>query len=282
MNVFLRRHLAAVRALLVLTLVCGLAYPLAVTAVAQLPGLDERAAGSPLRAAGRTAGSTLIGQAFTGPDGAPLRQYFQGRPSAAGDGYDASASGASNLGPEDVVDAAPGAPSLLSTVCARSRAVGALEGVSGARPYCAPSGAGAVLAVFGPRERGRVTRVDRVVSVNEYCPTRPFTATYRGVRVECRKAGEDVAAGRIVPVRGDAPARPAVPADAVTASGSGLDPHVSPAYARLQAARVAAARHLPRARVDALVAAHTTRPALGLLGAPVVNVVTLNAALDRI
>ncbi|WP_445399243.1 potassium-transporting ATPase subunit C [Streptomyces sp. LE64] len=72
----------------------------------------------------------------------------------------------------------------------------------------------------------------------------------------------------------------AVPGDAVTAGGSGLDPHISPAYARLQTARVAARRGLDGATVRELVAEHTTGRALGVLGEPVVNVVSLNATLD--
>lgn len=273
-----RQHLAAVRALVVLSILLGLAYPLAIAGIAQLPGLHSRAEGSLVtNAAGATAGSARIGQLFTDKDGNALPQYFQSRPSAAGDGYDPTSTSASNLGPEDVVDTAD-RPSLLTDVCARSLAVGTLEGVSGARPYCTAGGVGAVLAVFPATGTPA-----RVLSVNEPCSTTPtpFLRIYRGVRVECRPDGTDVAAARIVPVRGDAPADPAVPADAVTASGSGLDPDISPAYAALQVPRVARERGLAPERVRQLVADHTGGRALGFLGEPAVNVLQLNLALDR-
>jgi K+-transporting ATPase ATPase C chain len=100
--------------------------------------------------------------------------------------------------------------------------------------------------------------------------------------VECHRTGEDLAAGQLVPIRGDAPATPAVPADAVTASGSGLDPDISPAYADLQAARVAKVRNLPVDRVRQLIRDHTEGRGLGFLGEPGVNVLQLNLELDRI
>jgi K+-transporting ATPase ATPase C chain len=268
---WLRQHLAALRALLVFTVALGLLYPLALTAVAQLPGLSGKADGSLVTTAdGRVVGSALIGQSFTDADGNPLPRYFQSRPSAAGAGYDPTATSASNLGPESIVDA-PDKPSLLTQVCARSKAVGELEGVGGARPFCTASGVGAVLAVLGTR----------VVSVNEACPATPFMATYRGVRVECAATGEDYSAGQVVPIRGDAPADPAVPADAVTASGSGLDPGISPAYARLQAPRVAKARGITTEQVLAAVRANTTGRALEFMGEPSVNVLLLNLTLDQ-
>ena len=275
---WLSTHLAALRALLVLTVLLGLAYPLVVLAVAQLPGLQSRADGSLLRSgSGAVVGSRLIGQSFTDADGAPLPAYFQTRPSAAGDGYDPTATSASNLGPEDVVDT-PDRPSLLTQVCARSVAVGEAEGVHGRRPFCTTNGVGAVLAVV--HAEGFTGPVTRVVSVNQACPARPFLSTYEGVAVECGRPGEDLTGSVTTPVRGDAPAVPAVPADAVTASGSGLDPHVSPAYAAIQVARVATARGLAPAEVSALVARHTAGRTLGFLGAPTVNVVALNAELD--
>jgi potassium-transporting ATPase KdpC subunit len=283
---WLRQHLAAARVLLVLTVLAGLVYPLLVTAVAQLPGLRRPADGSLVRRDGRTVASALVGQRFVDATGAPLPWYFQSRPSAAGAGYDPTATGGSNLGPESVVDTLPnpadrgdtGRRSLLTQVCARSVAVGRLEGVDGSRPYCTPGGVGAVLAVF--RRSGTTGPVTRVVSVNEACPAPPFVATYAGVRVQCARFGEDYSHGVVTPVRGTAPARPAVPADAVTASGSGLDPQISVGYAELQAPRVARARGVGVAAVRRLVAAHTTGRALGFLGEPAVNVVALNLDLD--
>jgi potassium-transporting ATPase KdpC subunit len=286
---WLRQHLAAVRALLVLTVLLGLAYPLVITAIAQIPGLKSRADGSLVTAGSRDVGSALIGQAFTDDKGDAIPKYFQSRPSAAGDGYDPTSTSASNLGPESVVDVPPtaagddGEPSLLTQVCTRSLAVGTLEGVDGSRPFCTPGGVGAVLAVFhaGPGYAGPVTRV---VSVNEYCDTTraPFLATYEGVAVRCHQPGEDVTGGQLVPIRGNAPARPAVPADAVTASGSGLDPDISPAYAALQVPRIAKVRDLPADRVRQLVRDHTDGRGLGFLGEPGVNVLQLNMELDRI
>lgn len=194
---YLRTVSAALRTLLVLTVILGVAYPLAITAVAQIPGLKHRADGSLVRFDGAVVGSSLLGQSFTDAKGRALAQYFQSRPSAAGSGYDATASSASNYGPES--------KTLLALVKSRRAAVADLEGVPGA----------------------------------------------------------------------------AVPPDALTASGSGLDPDISPAYARLQERRVAAARHATIAQVDSLVRAHTTSRALGFMGEPAVDVLNLNIALDQ-
>jgi K+-transporting ATPase ATPase C chain len=284
----MRTHLAALRLLLVMTVLLGVGYPLAVTAVAQLPGLKAKADGSLVRASdGKLLGSTLIGQSFTDKAGKPLVQYFQSRPSAAGAGYDGAASSASNLGPESTVDVLPdpnvnedsGTQRLLTLVCSRSKAVGELEGVDGMRPYCTPSGVGAVLAVFwsGPGYAGTVTRA---VSLNEACPATPFVTSYKGVTVECGTPDEDNAAGQVVPIRGSFTGTPAVPADAVTASASGLDPHISPAYAALQVPRIARVRGIPAADVRRLIQEHTTGRGLGFLGEPGVNVLELNLALD--
>ncbi|MFI5912330.1 potassium-transporting ATPase subunit C [Dactylosporangium sp. NPDC051541] len=224
---WLAQHLAALRALVVLTLILGLAYPLVLVAVAHVPGLAGPADGSLRDRDGKPVGSALIGQSFTDAQGNPLRRYFQSRPSAAGDGYDPTATGASNLGPSNV--------KLLELICARSKAVGDLEGVDGSRPYCTKDGHAALQEVDG---------------------------------VE-------------VPVRGDAPDHPVVPPDAVTASGSGLDPHISVAYANLQVPRVARERNMSEDAVRRFVSAHTQPRALGFMGEPAVNVLDLNVALDQ-
>jgi K+-transporting ATPase ATPase C chain len=289
MRAHARQYLAALRLLLVMTVITGILYPLAVTAVAQVPGLKGKADGSLVHGRnGQLVGSKLLGQSFTDKDGNPLVQYFQSRPSAAGAGYDPTASSASNLGPESIVDVLPdpnvkgdtGTQRLLTLVCSRSKAVGQLEHVDGMRPFCTPSGVGAVLAVFhkGPGYAGPVTRA---VSVNEACPATPFLTRYQGVAVECGKPGEDYSAGQVVPVRGSFSGTPAVPADAVTASGSGLDPSITPAYGRLQAPRVAKARGIPVQQVLQLVNAHTTGRGIGFLGEPAVNVLELNLDLDK-
>ncbi|OMC45308.1 potassium-transporting ATPase subunit C [Mycobacterium sp. IS-1264] len=283
----IRQHWAALRALLVFTVLLGFGYPLLIWLVASIPGLHDKAQGSIITAGGKPVGSKLIGQSFTDSSGNPLPQYFQSRPSAAGStGYDPTSSGGSNLGPESVIDVPgdPPKPSLLTQVCSRSASIGQLEGVDGSRPFCTGGGVGAVLSVIGPRDsRGYVTHPTRVVSVNEPCGTtpRPFLDFYEGVRVECAKSGEDYSIGQIVPIRGAAPADPRVPADAVTASGSGLDPNISPAYADIQVARVAKARHVSPDQIREVLAQYRNGRTLGFFGEPCVNVLELNLQLDH-
>ncbi|QBR91517.1 potassium-transporting ATPase subunit KdpC [Nocardioides euryhalodurans] len=185
-----RQAWAAARMVLVMTVLLGLAYPLAMTGFAQaaFPG---RADGALIERDGEVVGSSLLGQGF---DGRP--EYFQSRPSAAGEGYDPLASSASNLGPENA--------ELLAAVEERRDAAAALDGTD-------PS---------------------------EVAP------------------------------------------DALLASASGLDPHISPLYAEQQVARVAEVRGLDEQQVRELVAEHTDGRALGFLGEPGVNVLMLNLALD--
>jgi len=172
-------------------ILCGL-YPLTVWVLAQ--GLfPARANGSLITVNGRTSGSSLISQGFTDP------KYFHSRPSMAGQGYDATSSGGSNL---------------------------------------------------GPTSKKLIDEVGRRVSA---------------YRAENNLAPDDL-----------------VPADAVTASASGLDPHISLQNALLQAPRVAGARGMSEAEVKKLVQLHTEGRFLGLIGEPRVNVLMLNLALDRV
>jgi K+-transporting ATPase ATPase C chain len=286
---WLRQHVAALRMLIVFTVLCGVAYPLLITGVAQIPGLRSNANGSYIKTAdGRTVGSSLIGQSFADSLGNPIPKYFQSRPSAAGDGYDPTASSASNLGPENIIDTLPdpktkgdtGTQSLLTQVCTRSMDIGKFDGVDGSRPFCTSTGVGAVLSVI--HQNGTVGPVVKVVSVNQACPTKPFITTYDGVKVQCAVFGGDYSRGVIVPIRGEAPANPAVPADAVTASGSGLDPDISPAYADIQIDRVAHARGISTATVQNLVHKYTTGRGLGIMGERAVNVLKLNIAMDNL
>ncbi len=128
-----------------------------------------------------------------------------------------------------------------------------------------------MLGVF--RRDGLTGPVTRVVSLNEACPATPFITTYQGVTVECAKFGEDYSQRHRHPDPRRRAGHPAVPADAVTASGSGLDPQISVAYAKLQAARVAKARGVSVGAVRTLIDEHTTGRGLGFMGEPSVNVV---------
>jgi potassium-transporting ATPase KdpC subunit len=284
-----RQHLAAVRALVVLTVITGLAYPLVILVIAQLPGLKSHADGSLVKANGNVVGSSLLGQSFTDAKGDPILKYFQTRPSDAGAGYDPTASAGSNLGPESIIDTLPdpsnskdtGKQSLLTQVCSRSLAVGQLEGVDGQRPYCTSDGVGAVLSVI--HNVGLSGPIKSVVSVNQECPAKPFVATYKGVTVTCATFGVDYRIGQIVLVHG--PGKAAgnpVPPDAVTASASGLDPDISVAYANLQAPRVAKARNISVDQVHKLISKYTVGRTWGFMGSPGVDVLQLNLALDKL
>jgi K+-transporting ATPase ATPase C chain len=177
--------------MLVLTVLTGLLYPGVVTGLCQVL-FPARANGSLIVANGHAIGSELIGQNFKRPE------YFQPRPSAAGnDGYDPTASGASNLGPTN------------------------------------------------QKLADRVK--DSVASFRKNNPD------YTGP----------------------------IPADLVTASGSGLDPDISPASVEAQAPRIARARGIPVEQVRDLIASHTKERDLGFLGEPRVNVLEINRALDQ-
>ena len=193
----LRQVWTALRALLILTAVLGIAYPLLILGVGQA-AFTANANGQPVTVDGQVVGSAIIGQAFTDADGSPLPEWFQSRPSAAGDGYDGGASSVSNYGPEN--------DDLIAAIQQRQASIAELDGVD---------------------------------------------------------ADE-------------------IPADAVTASASGLDPHISPEYALLQVPRVAEARGIPEQEVRDLVESVIQGRDLGYLGDPTVNVLQLNIALARL
>jgi potassium-transporting ATPase KdpC subunit len=199
-----RQHLAALRGLLLFTVICGIAYPLLMFGIGQ-GVFHNQANGSLVSSNGKVAGSSLLCQEFVDAKGNPLPQYFQPRPSAASDptsktdyGCDPLFSAASNLGPNN--------PVLVQDIKARQQ---------------------------------QIAQFDHV----------PVSS---------------------------------IPPDAVTASGSGLDPDISPQYADLQVNRVAQARHLSPAVVRAQVAKHVQGRNLGFLGEPRVDVLNLNIALDKL
>jgi K+-transporting ATPase ATPase C chain len=200
---WLRQHIAALRGLLVFTVIVGIAYPVVMWGVAQV-AFHDHANGSLVSYHGRIVGSSLLCQEFTGAKGNPLPQYFQPRPSAAVNaavktdyGCDPGFSAASNLGPNNSV--------LIQNIKTRQKQIAAFDHV-------------------------KISQI---------------------------------------------------PADAVTASGSGLDPGISPANAAIQVNRVAAARHISPATVAALVKQYTQGRTLGFLGEPQVNELELNLALDQ-
>jgi K+-transporting ATPase ATPase C chain len=198
----------AIMSVLVMTVAFGLVFPFVVTAIAQA-AFRHQANGSLIEQGGKVIGSELIGQPFTKP------QYFHPRPSAAGSGYDASASSGTNLGPTS--------DKLIN-------------GIHKKLPN-------------GKDDPGNFDGI------------RDLAAAYR------QENG----------LPADAP----VPPDAVTRSASGLDPHISPANAALQAPRVAKARNMTVDAVMEAVRHHTDGRDLGLLGEPRVNVLLLNLDLDR-
>lgn len=198
------QHLAAIRAIIVMTVITGAIYPLVMLGIGQA-AFHNQANGSLLTSNGKVVGSRLLCQEFVDSKGNPMPQYFQPRPSTASApnsktdyGCDPLYSGASNLGPNNTT--------LLQSIQQRKAAYAKLNGVPAA----------------------------------------------------------------------------SVPPDAVTASGSGLDPYISPQNAADQEARVAAARHLPVSDVEALVSKYTQDRTLGFLGEPRVNVLLLNIALDQL
>ena len=253
----MRRHLvASLLMLLAVTLAFGFIYPFVVTGLSQL-FFHQQANGSLIYRNGKLAGSALLGQEFTDAKGNPLPRYFQPRPSNAGTGYDAGSSGASNLGPSNP---------LLTGFVAGVNTVGLDGKPSAANPFATRSDPACV-------------------------PTdpqgNPVTSPAPGQKYAKTAGGEYVCDPNTIPERAIAyrqfnglRAGASVPVDAVTASGSGLDPDISVQNALDQAPRVARARHVPASRVITLVHRNTEGRQWGFLGEPVVNVVELNLALD--
>jgi K+-transporting ATPase ATPase C chain len=202
--VWIRQHIAALRTLLVFTVICGIVYPLVMWGIGQV-AFNNQANGSLVTYNGKVVGSSLLCQEFVNAKGDPLPQYFQPRPSNAAEsdeptdyGCDPTDSGASNLGPTN--------PVLVKLIQQRQQQISAFDHVAISK----------------------------------------------------------------------------IPPDAVTASGSGLDPDISPQNAEIQVDRVAATRHLPVSEVQSLVNKFTQGRNIGILGEPRVDVLTLNIALDQL
>jgi K+-transporting ATPase ATPase C chain len=237
---------------IVLTVLLGFAYPLAVTGISQLT-MSKRANGSLVKDAGKVVGSSLIGQSFADKNGNPLPKYFQPRPSSGG--YDAMASGGSNYGPSNA--------NLIGNVPGVNLGTATNVYATAADPYCVP--------VRATDKNGNDVTDSSGNPVYERNKDGSYLCNPKTVpeRVLAYRALNGLAAN----VK--------VPSDAVTSSGSGLDPQISVANARLQAARVATARHLTLGRVSAAIVAHTQGRQLGFLGEQTVNVLDLNLALDQ-
>jgi K+-transporting ATPase ATPase C chain len=254
-----RRHLVTSVALTAMVAVAlGLVYPLTVYGVGQV-AFKSRANGSFITRNGKVVGSALIGQEFLDKMGNPDPRYFQPRPSAAGNGYDPTASGATNLGPSDprLVGFLPG----FNTVDLDGNPSATNPFATKDDPYCVPLD-----------EKGNA--VPSPSTGQKY--TKNLDGTYA---CSSNTVPERVSAYRSL---NTLPADAKVPVDAVTASASGLDPDISVANAQTQAARVADARKVPLATVMSLVHAHTNSQQWGFLGEKTVNVLDLNLALDAL
>ena len=215
---WIRQHIAALRGLLVFTVICGVLYPVAMWSVAQV-AFHDHANGSLVSANGHVVGSSLLCQEFMNAKGSPLPQYFQPRPSFAIVGW-----------------------ALSQGKDGKYVVTGTGRDNYGCNPlYSSASNLG---------------------------PTNPALVQFIKQRQQQIAAFDHVTISQI-------------PADAVTASGSGLDPGISPADAAIQVNRVAAARHTSPAAIMALVQQYTQGRPLGFLGEPQVNVLLLNMALDQ-
>jgi potassium-transporting ATPase KdpC subunit len=225
------------------TILTGLLYPVVMTGLSELI-FPKQAKGSLVTVNGNVVGSSLIGQSFAKPE------YFHPRPSAAGNGYDATASGGSNLGPTSAK---------------------LLHGVTVADDKGKES-----VSFDGIEDRIVHYCVDNNLPYESSVPLEHFKDSQGNL--------DDV---KLIDAFNDAKtplvfaAKALIPQDAVTASGSGLDPDISPANAEIQAARVAKARGVTPDQVKQLISQFTKRADWGFLGEPRVNVLLLNIALDQ-
>jgi K+-transporting ATPase ATPase C chain len=228
---------------LVFTVLTGLLYPAALTGISQLI-FPKQANGSLVNVNGKIVGSSFIGQNFAKPE------YFHPRPSAAGSGYDATASSGSNLGPTS-------AKLLHGTTKMddKKNEVVDFDGINlRVVHYCLdnniPYDSSVPLDQFKDA-KGEIDEVRLIKAFNDDKTPLVFTA------------------------------KAPIPPDAVTASSSGLDPHISPANAEVQAARVAKARNVSVDQVKQLIPQFTDSADFGFLGEPRVNVLMLNVAVDQ-
>ncbi len=229
--------------MVVMTVVTGLIYPAVITAIAQVV-FPTQANGSLIVVDGKVIGSRLIGQNFTRPE------YFHPRPSAAGGGYDPTASAGSNLGPTSA--------KYINGTTKKDDEGHDVADFLGIKArivhYCVENDlsyeSSASLDTFKDSE-GNIDDAKLIAAFND--PATPLTFLPKN----------------------------AIPSDAVTASASGLDPHISPANAQMQAARVAKARGVPVAQIQEIVATNTAGRSFGVLGEPAVNVLQLNLAIDE-
>ncbi len=225
------------------TILTGLLYPAVMTGLSEVI-FPKQANGSLVTVNGKVVGSSLIGQPFAKPE------YFHPRPSAAGNGYDATQSGGTNLGPTS-------AKLIHGTTKMddKKNEVVDFDGIDDRIVhYC----------------------VDNDIPYTSSVPLDQFKDSQGNLDdVKLIKAFNDDKAPLAF-----TPKEP-IPPDAVTASASGLDPHISPANAAMQAARVAKPRSISADQVKPLIAQFTERPDWGFFGEPRVNVLLLNVALDQ-
>ena len=250
----MRRQLfTGLRVTITLIVLFGGAYPLAVWGVGRL-AFRHQADGSFVSVKGKVVGSALIGQNFNDKAGNPLPQYFQPRPSSAGaNGYDSTSSSGSNLGPSNPALVGNNINDPLNNLYRTP-----------ADPYCVP------VQATDKNNKAQVDAQGNPVYQKNSDGTYVCNPNTVPERVIAYRQFNGLGASASVPV------------DAVTASGSGLDPDISEANALDQASRVAKARHLSVDQIVALVHQHTNARAWGFLGEKSVNVLDLNVAVDRL